>query len=447
MTTANEIRSVSWLVSRISSRIDTASELQNVTVEAEILNFHNTKGHWYFSLKDEFCRIDCTMWRSDNLTVRFIPENGDRVLVLGSVTVYKVQGRVQLTVRRMARAGEGDLKARFDALYKKLEAEGLFADSRKKTLPRYPMHIALVTGSSTHARADVLNTLERRWPIAKVSEFPALVQGENAPPELIAALRKADKAGADVVILCRGGGSMEDLWCFNDEQLTRTVSEMSTPVVTGVGHEPDHTLVDYAADVRAPTPTGAAERCSPDIREVKQDIADTSVLLNRLINRRITMENEHLDQIRNTSWYSDPESLIYSRRMEKHLLEERFLHLLHTTSAQMQLRLSETRRDVLHAAGERLRVSRQELHDSKDSLKRAVDQASQVKTNRLSGTAGLLDAYSPLKVLSRGYSVVMKDHKVVTDAGELNPGDKIFVRMHKGNVEAAVTKVSGEETA
>ena len=447
MTTASEIRSVSWLVNRISSRIDTASELQNVTVEAEILNFHNTKGHWYFSLKDDFCRIDCTMWRSDNLTVRFSPENGDRVLVLGSVTVYKVQGRVQLTVRRMARAGEGDLKARFDALYKKLDAEGLFALSRKKTLPRYPMHIALVTGNSTHARADVLNTLGRRWPIARISEFPALVQGENAPPELIAALKKADKAGADVVILCRGGGSMEDLWCFNDEMLTRTVAAMNTPVVTGVGHEPDHTMVDYAADVRAPTPTGAAEQCSPDIREVKQDIADTSALLINLMNRRIVMENEHLDQIRNNAWYTDPESLIYSRRMEKHLLEERFLHLLHTTSSQMRLRLHECRRDVLHAAEERQRISRQGLQDSRISLLRAVEQTEQKKTNRFARAAGLLDAYPPLKVLSRGYSVVMKDRKAVTDARELNPGDIVSVRMHKGMIEAAVTEVTGEETS
>ncbi len=159
------------------------------------------------------------------------------------------------------------------------------------------------------------------------------------------------------------------------------------------------------------------------------------------------MENEHLAQIRNTAWYSDPESLIYSRRMEKHLLEERFLHLLHTTSSQMQLRLSECRRDVMHAAGEQLRRSRQELQDTRMSMQRAVEKTQQKQMHNLSKSAGLLDAYSPLKVLSRGYSVVMKDQKAVTDAGQLNPGDRISVRMHKGMIEAAVTEVTGEETA
>ncbi len=445
MTTGKVVRSVSWLVNRISAQIDMADDLQNVRIEAEILNFHNTKGHWYFSLKDEFCRIDCAMWRSDNQTVRFIPENGDRVLVLGSVTVYKVQGRVQLTVRRMARAGEGDLKARFDALYRKLDEEGLFALSHKKPIPQYPMHIALVTGSSTHARADVLNTLDRRWPVARITEFPALVQGENAPAELIAALKKADRAEADIVLLCRGGGSMEDLWCFNDELLARTIYAMDTPVITGVGHEPDYTLVDYVADLRAPTPTGAAEQASPDIREVRQDIADTRVLLRNLMNRRITMEQDRIAQITHQAWYADPESLIYSRRMEKHLVEERFLHLLHTVSARMTVRLNESRQAIVRSVNDRITSETRSLAEDRQKMMDTMDRYRSDQRKELARREGLLDAYSPLKVLSRGYSVVTKDEHVVSEASALKSGDAISIRMHKGTIEAAVTGVTGEE--
>ncbi len=445
MTTGKVVRSVSWLVNRISAQIDMAADLQNVRIEAEILNFHNTKGHWYFSLKDDFCRIDCAMWHSDNQTVRFIPENGDRVLVLGSVTVYKVQGRVQLTVRRMARAGEGDLKARFDALYRKLDEEGLFDPDHKKPIPNYPMHIALVTGASTHARADVLNTLARRWPIVKLSEFPALVQGENAPAELISALHKADRAEADIVLLCRGGGSMEDLWCFNDEMLVRTIYAMHTPVITGVGHEPDYTLVDYVADLRAPTPTGAAEQASPDIREVRQDIADTRVLLQNLMNRRIAMEQDRITRIKHQSWYADPESLIYSRRMEKHLVEERFLHLLHTVSARMTFRLNENRQAIVRSVTERIAAESRSVAEDRQRMMDAVDRYRTDQRKELARREGLLDAYSPLKVLSRGYSVVTKDEHVVNDADMLKNGDAISIRMHKGTVEAAVTGVAGEE--
>lgn len=445
MTTGKVVRSVSWLVNRISAQIDMADDLQNVRIEAEILNFHNTKGHWYFSLKDEFCRIDCAMWRSDNQTVRFIPENGDRVLVLGSVTVYKVQGRVQLTVRRMARAGEGDLKARFDALYRKLDEEGLFALSHKKPIPQYPMHIALVTGSSTHARADVLNTLGRRWPVARVTEFPALVQGENAPAELITALKKADRAEADIVLLCRGGGSMEDLWCFNDELLARTIYAMDTPVITGVGHEPDYTLVDYVADLRAPTPTGAAEQASPDIREVRQDIADTRVLLRNLMNRRITMEQDRIAQITHQAWYTDPESLIYSRRMEKHLVEERFLHLLHTVSARMTVQLNESRQAIVRSVNDRITSETRSLAEDRQKMMDTMDRYRSDQRKELARREGLLDAYSPLKVLSRGYSVVTKDEHVVSEAAALKSGDAISIRMHKGTIEAAVTGVAGEE--
>ncbi len=373
------VRSVSWLVDRITAQIAMASDLSRVCVEGEVSNFRCVSRHWYFSLKDQNCRIDCTMWNSSNQRVGFVPKDGDKVVVSGSVTVYKVQGKVQLTVSTMKRAGQGDLKAMFDALYKKLSEEGLFDDSRKKPLPRYPMHIALVTGSATHARADVYNTLSRRWPVAEVREFPALVQGENAPPELIAALKKADASGSDVVLLCRGGGSMEDLWCFNDEALVRTVAAMRTPVVTGVGHEPDNTLVDYAADLRAPTPTGAAERATPDIREVRLNIQKTAQDIRALMERRLAFEKDNLDEIKSSSWYINPESLIYSRRMEKDLLAERFLHQMHAVNSRVGSTISDCRRDMETAVGQRMLQEKTALETGNAELLRSAAAAGNVR--------------------------------------------------------------------
>lgn len=446
MITGTTVRSVSWLVDRITAQIAMASDLSGVIVEGEVSNFRNTTGHWYFSLKDQNSRIDCAMWRSSNLKVGFVPKDGDRVIVGGTVTVYKVQGKVQLTVSRMKRAGQGDLKAMFDALFRKLNEEGLFDPLRKKPLPAYPMHIALVTGSTTHARADVYNTLKRRWPAAKVSEFPALVQGENAPPELIRALKSADACGADVVLLCRGGGSAEDLWCFNDEALVRTIYAMHTPVVTGVGHEPDHTLVDYVADVRAPTPTGAAEQATPDIREVREIIARTSENLKALVKRRISFEYDTLEQIKESTWYADPQSLIYSRRMEKDLIAERFLHLMSTSSSRLKVKLNEQKREMETAVRYRLRQDNQSLSAEREKLVQSAAACGSSRRQLLSAKAGLLDAYSPLKVLSRGYSVVLKDDTVIADVSELKKNDKVSIRMHNGSVEASVTEVTREDT-
>ena len=440
------IRSVSWLVRQIASVTDASPQLHNVVLEAEIFNFHaHASGHWYFSLKDDYSRIDCTMWENDNLLVNFGPKNGDRVKVLGSVTVYTVQGKVQFTVKRMVLAGKGDLKAQFDALYRKLYEEGLFAAAAKKPIPGYPMQIGLVTGANTHARADVYNTLRRRWPIASVKEFPSLVQGETAPAELIAALKKADASGLDVILLCRGGGSMEDLWCFNNELLARTIYGMKTPVITGIGHEPDYTIADYVADLRAPTPTGAAEQASPDIRQVYKKLNESSRRMHNLVEQRLLEEQQRIDMIKESAWYSDPAGLIQSRRLRKDLLEQKFLRYLHTSSLTTGAAIA-SYRSRLEAQLKATHDERcDQVHAAREAIEQSVSRIQESKRQQLSKTVSLLDAYSPLKVLARGYSVVMNQTGVINDAGSLQPGDHINIRMHKGSAEAIVEQITMEE--
>lgn len=439
-------RTVSWLVRQISARLDSDPVLHGVVLEAEVSNFHaHSSGHWYFSLKDERARIDATMWENDNLLVNFMPKDGDRIRVLGNVTIYQVQGKVQFTVRRMVRAGEGDLKAKFDALFKKLNEEGLFDPAYKQPIPKYPLKIALVTGSATHARADVYNTLARRWPAAEVTEYPALVQGENAPPELIAALTRADQGNHEVILLCRGGGSAEDLWCFNDEMLARTIHACRTPLITGIGHEPDWTIADYVADLRAPTPTGAAERATPDIREVTASLAESRRLLMMRMKQRLAEEENALDEVRNTRVLSDPLSLIRDRMMTKDLLEVRFFRQLESTSTVARRNLAEKKQALCEAVRKETEEKERELSSCSDALVSKMKRILEGKRNQLSGSADLLDAYSPLKVLGRGYSVVSYKGTVLKDASVTEVDDPVRIRLHKGILEARITGKHTEE--
>jgi exodeoxyribonuclease VII large subunit len=442
----SRVKSVTWLVRQISACLDSDPVLHGVVLEAEISNFHaHSSGHWYFSLKDERSRIDATMWRNDNAGMTFLPKDGDKVRVLGSVTVYAVQGKMQFTVKKMARAGEGDLKAKFDALYKALAEEGLFDPAHKKPIPKFPLDIALITGSATHARADVYNTLARRWPLAKVTEYPVLVQGESAPPEIIDALLRADRAGHEVILLCRGGGSAEDLWCFNDEMLARTIWAIRTPLITGVGHEPDWTMVDYVADLRAPTPTGAAERATPDIRQVHAWLLDMRYRLNKGMNLRLETERERLEDLKESRVYADPLSMIREQQMQRDLLEQRFLRLLQESSTRAKARIEEKERAFLSAMKEILDSSKRKLEENRQALNRAVDEILEADRHSLEKNAQLLDAYSPLKVLGRGYSVVVKNSEVLRDAANASPGETIEVRLHRGRLLAEITETIPEE--
>ena len=287
---SQNVVSVSTLVHYLKSKLESDNLIQKVLVEGEISNFSNYRsGHWYFSLKDENSLIRCVMFSSYNKKVQFAPKDGDKVIIQADVSVYEQRGDIQLLVYAMKSDKIGDLYLQFEKLKAKLYAEGVFDDKYKKPIPLYPMNIALVTGANTAARSDVLTTLNRRWPIAEIHEYSVLVQGNESAGQIINALKQADNNHHDVILLVRGGGSIEDLWSFNDETLARTIFNLKTPIITGIGHEINYTISDYVADLRAPTPTGAAERCAPD----QKDVLNMLNVYQTRLNTAITTKKDH----------------------------------------------------------------------------------------------------------------------------------------------------------
>ena len=274
----------------------------NVRVRGEISNFKAyDSGHWYFSLKDAEGQIRCVMFRGRNGQVGFVPKDGDLIEVAANLGVYVPRGDLQLNVGMMRRAGQGGLYEAFLKLKEKLASEGLFDESKKRPLPKYPKAIGVITSAQAAALKDVLSTLERRAPHIPINVYPSLVQGVDAPPALIAALNRAyadaQQGDIEVILLVRGGGSIEDLWCFNDEQLARVIAESPVPIVSGVGHETDFTIADFVADLRAPTPTGAAELATPNRDALLQDLDVLAQRMSVRLSQRIDKEAQRLDQL------------------------------------------------------------------------------------------------------------------------------------------------------
>ncbi|MCE7938993.1 MAG: exodeoxyribonuclease VII large subunit, partial [Chloroflexi bacterium CFX6] len=280
--------SVTALSDHIKAILEDDPELGDVWVEGEVSNCRPAaSGHWYFVLKDEGATLSCVIWKSSAAALSTLPADGQRFLMHGAVSVYGPAGRYQYYVDHCEPAGLGDLHQRFEALKARLAEEGLFDAARKRPLPAYPMRIGVVTSRQAAALRDICNVLARRWPAAEVRLAPTLVQGDAAPDQIVAALAAVARAGVEVVLLARGGGSLEDLWAFNDERVARAIAACPVPVVCGVGHEIDFTIADFVADVRAPTPSAAAEMVTPDARELRLAVDDRRLRLTRSVADRV----------------------------------------------------------------------------------------------------------------------------------------------------------------
>ena len=459
---------VSRLVRYLKGQLESNAYLHSLYVEGEVSNLRRPySGHWYFSLKDEQSSIPCVMFASSARNVKFPVNNGDKVIVRGDITVYMPEGRMQLLVQAMQPGGTGALYLQLEALKKKLFAEGLFDEAHKKPLPQFPMDIALVTGNNTAARSDVLITLKKRWPVASIHEYPCPVQGEGAALKIVEALQKADGDHHDVILLVRGGGSLEDLWCFNDELLARTVYAMHTPIVTGVGHETDTTLVDYVSDHRANTPTGAVEAAVPDIHEVRKHIQDLKVRMMNASGTAIKHKRMMLERMAMSSVFRSPDMLYRDKVMKLDFLREKLIHsttvadknrvllnnlrnrivtLAMQESHTLKTKTYEKRTALLQEMNHALSQSETRLTSNEDALVRNMKLVLDSKRNELEKEMRLLDAYSPLKVLDRGYSIVTKDDKAVIDAKDLQKEDLVTLRFAKGGAQAKIEKIIEEVT-
>ncbi|MCL4237952.1 MAG: exodeoxyribonuclease VII large subunit [Anaerolineae bacterium] len=388
------------LTSYIRDLFDQDPRLFDVWVEGEISNFARaSSGHLYFTLKDDRSELRCVMWRAQAARLAFDPQHGDAVIAHGSVTVYEARGQYQLQCDALQIAGAGDLNRQFELLKARLDAEGLFDPARKRPLPPFPRRIGVVTSPTTAAFQDILNVLSRRYPLAEIILSPTLVQGKEAPPQIIAALRRLNEhSAADVILLARGGGSLEDLWCFNDEAVVRAVVASRIPVVTGVGHEIDFTLVDFAADLRAPTPSAAAEVITPDGPAMRATVEAWSA---RLAGRMAAL-------------LTDRRAALYGQAR----LLGRLSPAVQVRSARQQVD------DLLGRAGARLQLD----------LER--------RRERLAAQTRALDSASPLRLLQRGYAIVARaeDGARVTSVQHVAEDMPITITLHDGQLAATVRR-------
>lgn len=395
--------SVTQLTGYIKLLLDRDEILSQTCVRGELSNYKiHSSGHHYFTLKDEGAVISCVLFRSDAMRLRFRPESGMKVILTGRVSLFPKSGQYQLYVSHMQPDGAGDLAVAFEQLKQKLQAQGVFDAAHKKPLPRYPERVALVTSPTGAAVRDMIRILGRRWPLASVLVCPVRVQGEGAAEEIAAMLELVDTAElADVIITGRGGGSLEDLWAFNEEIVARTIYRCKTPVISAVGHEPDVTIADFAADVRAATPSNGAELAVCDRAEL-----------------RALLEQQ-------------------ARRMEK--AQERRLELLR----QRLRRLSE--RPVLRSPEGSLQQKELLLELLRQRLERAAVSAMEKRQRQFAALSGRVDALSPLKVLARGYAVATRQEQVLHSVGQLSPGEEIRLRLSDGTALCAVERIEKGE--
>ena len=417
---------VSQVNSYIKEMLDTDGLLGSLCIRGELSNYKKyPSGHHYFTLKDGQSQLKCVMFRSSAMRLRFRPENGMMVQAAGRITVYPRDGVYQLYCVAMTPEGAGDLAVAFEQLKKKLAAEGLFDPDHKKPLPAYPHRIAIITSAAGAAVHDMLRIIRHRYPLAEVKLLPVRVQGEEAAGEIAAALDYANRYQvADLIITGRGGGSMEDLWAFNEEVVARAIYRSKIPVISAVGHEPDVTIADYVADLRAATPSNAAELCTPDRQELRQKITDAQARMASLLSRQIKNCRAQLELRKNARVLQSPENYLADRRQTLDVLTEKLARTM----------------------GSRLTKETAQLTLCRQRLSTAETAVLAKERKRLETAAARLDAMSPLKVLSRGYSITENDRGIaVVSAKTLQPGDHIWIRFHQGSVDARVEQVREEQ--
>ena len=389
------VLTVSELNGLVKELFDSVPVFSRIKLRGEISNFTaHRSGHFYFSLKDDGSVISAVMFRGNNARLKFMPENGMRVVATGRLSVFERDGKYQFYADDLAPDGVGALYVAYEKLKKKLEAEGLFDQSRKKALPRYPRSVGVITSPTGAAVRDIINVTGRRYPLAEIKVFPALVQGEGAEASLIAGIEYFNREqNADVIIIGRGGGSIEDLWAFNSEPLARTVARSDIPVISAVGHETDFTICDFVSDLRAPTPSAAAEIAVPDVLDLKRCLVNSLASMERAVSSDIKRKRDRVTAVAGKRVMRSPDSFLDYRR--------------------------------------------ETLDRVTDKLFTAWDNGFERRCNRLATLVGRIDALSPLAVLTRGYGAAFsEDGKPITKAASLPKGKRFTLRLSDGTVNA-----------
>lgn len=397
----NQAISVKQLNLYVRSLLEGDIRLSDILVEGEISNFknHYSSGHFYFTLKDNDASIRCVMFRSFASRIKFKAEDGVKVILRGKVSLYEKDGQYQFYAEEMTASGLGDIALQFEQIKKKLSEEGLFLAENKRPLPKYPENIAVITSKTGAAVRDIMNILSRRWPLSRVILCPVSVQGELAVEEMLDALERVyNTSVADVIIIGRGGGSIEDLWAFNNEELARKIFESPVPVISAVGHETDFTICDFVADLRAPTPSAAAELAVPDMEEMLEQLGNYESILKKDLLSKLELNEQRLQNVLSSKIFKNPVDYFINSRFEK-------------------------------------------LDRASDKLINETFSIVKERENILAERIAKLDALSPLKVLSRGYSTVSVNGKTVNSVEDFEIGDVLELRLKNGKASAQVTEI------
>lgn len=409
---------VTQLTRYIKYKIDNDVNLNEVFLKGEISNFKaHSRGHYYFTLKDEGSRINAIMFASSTKNLKFMPQDGMKVLVTGKISVFEANGAYQIYVNDMLEDGVGNLYIAYEQLKKKLESEGLFREDHKKKIPKIPTRVGVVTAPTGAAIKDIISTIKRRWPLVEIYLFPSLVQGEDAKEDIVKQINKAQEFDLDTLIVGRGGGSIEDLWSFNEEIVARAIYDCKIPVISAVGHEVDFTIADFVADLRAPTPTGAAEMAVPQIGDIIKYLNQVNIRLNNTINNKVTNYRRKLNDIRSRNIFKNPISIYQSKEMIFDSLIERLkFSLTNLTNIKEK---------------ELIRIKNSYILQNPYKL---LDN----KSNKYLQLLSKLETLSPLLTLQRGYTITKMDDKVINSVKNINKGDLIEVEFHDGSINTKV---------
>ena len=409
---------VTQLTRYIKYKIDNDTNLNEVFLKGEISNFKaHSRGHFYFTLKDEGSRINAIMFSSSTKNLKFVPQDGMKVLVTGKISVFEANGAYQIYVNDMLEDGVGNLYIAYEQLKKKLEGEGLFREDHKKKIPKIPTNIGVVTAPTGAAIKDIISTIERRWPLANIYLFPSLVQGEDAKEDIVRQIKRAEEFNLDTLIVGRGGGSIEDLWPFNEEIVARAIYDCPIPIISAVGHEVDFTIADFVADLRAPTPTGAAEMAVPQISDVIKYLNQVNIRLNNTITNKVSNYRRKLNDIYSRNIFKNPISIYQSKEMIFDSLIERLKFSLTNLT----------------------NIKEKELIKLKNSyvLKNPY-QILDKKSNKYLQLVSKLETLSPLLTLKRGYTITKINDKVISSCKNIKKNDKLSIEFTDGIIDAIV---------
>lgn len=413
----SEALSVTDVNTYLKTIMDNDPFLNYVYIKGEISNlkFH-TRGHLYFSLKDENSKINAVMFNYKNMNIDFVPEDGMNVLVKGKISVFVNGGSYQITVTNMKQDGIGNLYILFEELKKKLKNEGLFDEEHKKKLPRIPKKIGVITASTGAAVRDIISTINRRFPLAEIILFPSLVQGTGAKENLVKMIETADKSDVDVIILGRGGGSIEDLWAFNEEIVARAVYNAKKPIVSAVGHEIDFTICDFVADLRAPTPTGAAELVVPSKLEIQKYLSDYNSRLLSVITSKISTYKITLKKLESSYILNNPKTMYEVEEQKLDSILEKLGSLMGHTLEKSKLKLENLTKNITPNILYKLEKNKSHLETLEQKL----------------------ELLNPENILKKGYSLTIKDGKIITNVSELKDGDTITTKLSIGTINSKV---------